>query len=141
MQSNCDSFCSTCSLGTTMIVPGGGLVGGSGHVPNTYNVNFEAGSATISCYDNAGAGKCGSPMAFANTIPGIDFDAAIPLAYWPPGWGQNGNCKECGITCSGTWGATSFVNYNQQPLCYNITSRTTNSTKTIRINDSCGKVP
>ena len=117
---------------------GGGLVGSG--VPNAYGINFETGVGTVSCYDIAGTGgKCGSPLAYANTLPGIDFDAAIPLAYWPPGAGIYGNCADCGVGCSGPWGPSSVVAYDGAPLCYQITSRTTGVAKMIRVNDACGE--
>lgn len=117
-----------------MLVRGGGL-GGSG---NVYNVNFDSGVATVSCYDGA-SGKCGSKLYPAGGLQGIDYDAAIPLAYWPSGWGVNGNCDQCGIKCSNSPGNDSYVHYNDAPLCYQITSRNTSQTKIIRINDSCGE--
>lgn len=143
LQSACDANCEVCALGTTMpIVGGGGGVVGGG-APNAYGINFEAGVATVSCYDisnTATLGKCGSTMAYANTLTGIDFDAAIPLAYWPPGAGFYGNCADCGVRCSGSWGPSSVVTYDGAPLCYQITSRTTGVVKTIRVNDACGKM-
>lgn len=51
----------------------------------------------------------GSSLYFANdpANPGIDFDAAFPLGYWPPS--ANGNCPGCNLTCSSYWSNTSFV--------------------------------
>ena len=107
---------------------------------NPYGMDFETGVATISCYDIIGSGgtnKCGSSLAFAETIPGIDFDAAFPLAYWPKA--VYGNCDKCHVNCSGSWGPSSVLQYDGQPLCYNITSRSTSTVKTIRVVDSCGR--
>lgn len=141
-QATCDANCDVCALGTTMPVVGGGSGLVSGGVPNAYGIDFETGVGTVSCYDIAntgGAGKCGSAMAYANSLQGIDFDAAIPLAYWPPGAGFYGNCADCGVRCSGSWGPSSVVSYDGVPLCYQITSRTTGVAKTIRVNDACGE--
>lgn len=96
-QHLCDPNCSKCSLGTTMIVPGGGL--GSGVNANLYNIDFSSGVATISCYDNAGSGKCGSPLYYAGDLEGINYDAAIPLAYWCIDGGSV--CVVCGVVVGG----------------------------------------
>lgn len=143
-QATCDASCGECALGTTMPVVGGGGGGGGSLIGGgaPYAMNFETGVGTVSCYDisnTGGSGKCGSAMAYANTLPGIDFDAAIPLAYWPPGAGFYGNCADCGVRCSGPWGPSSVVAYDGAPLCYQITSHTTGVAKTIRVNDACGE--
>lgn len=142
-HSQCDDDCEQCALGTTMHIAGGGGSGGGlvgGGVPNKYAINFDTGVGTVSCYDIAASstGKCGSQLAYAGTIPGVDFDAAIPFAYFPTGAGNYGNCDDCGVRCSGSWGPTSIVQYNGQPLCYQITSQTTSQTRIIRVNDGCG---
>ncbi len=141
-QAVCNDNCETCALGTTM--PANGLVSSGGNNgnggTNPYGMDFETGVATISCYDIIGSGgtnKCGSSLAYAETIPGIDFDAAFPLAYWPKA--VYGNCDECEVSCSGSWGPSSVLQYDGQPLCYNITSRSTSAVKTIRVVDSCGR--
>lgn len=141
-QALCNNNCQQCALGTTMPVAGGsngGLLGGG--APNAYGIDFDTGVGTVSCYDIAASslGKCGSQLTYAGSVPGIDFDAAIPFAYWPPGVGLYGNCADCGIQCSGSYGPSSIVQYNGQPLCYNITAQTTGEVRTIRVNDGCGE--
>ena len=149
-QSLCDNACNTCSLAATQYATGPThpLVGGNQPNDNAYGINFESGTGTVSCYnyfDKSGIpapqyvkGHCGSNVYPPSTISGIDFDAAIPLAYFPPGSGNYGNCNDCNVTCSTWYSDTAYVWYNGAPLCYNITSKINGMSKIIRVNDVCG---
>jgi hypothetical protein len=55
---------------------------------NAYAINFDAGYASVSCYDfvpgESGRGKCGNYLGYADMSAGakVNFWAALPLAYW-----------------------------------------------------------
>ncbi len=155
-QSMCDGICATCSKGTKQYVPPAPshpYPGGNKPNGNSYGMNFESGTGTVTCYNwkdpppgpptpapPSVQGRCGSNVYPAGNLSalGIDYDAAIPFAWFPKGNGNYGNCDDCGIKCSTYYSSNSYVYYNGAPLCYNITSRLTGITKTIRVNDGCG---
>ena len=122
---------------------------------NSYGMNFESGTGTVTCYNwkdpppgpptpapPSVQGRCGSNVYPAGNLSalGIDYDAAIPFAWFPKGNGNYGNCDDCGIKCSTYYSSNSYVYYNGAPLCYNITSKLTGITKTIRVNDAVWRV-
>jgi len=88
--------------------------------------NLESGIGTTGTYYTGSSGKCGG-----YSLHGVDYLAAIPLAYWPPS--QTGNCQQCNITCG-----SGFVTYKNQALCYRVTSYSTKNTKVIGVVESCG---